>query len=324
LTAERTVRKWVFANNEEAIHTLGPGDLLLSLLDEAYSAKVVSRGTEVSFIGQEADVEQMYDVVRTVSRLTQLGVHLSEGDYRYAIELAQSGDLDELVDLFLSEVATTHRGKVVRAKTLGQRRYVEAIKSHDIVFGIGPAGTGKTYLAVAMAVMALRRGEVKRIVLTRPAVEAGERLGFLPGDLQDKVDPYLRPLYDGLYDVFGAEQVARAMERGSIEVAPLAYMRGRTLDDSFVILDEAQNTTPEQMKMFLTRLGFGSKMVITGDVTQVDLPPGRLSGLIEASRILKSIPEIAFHYFSAHDVVRHHLVQKIIDAYEGMAPLEDD
>ncbi|MCL6627081.1 MAG: PhoH family protein, partial [Alicyclobacillus shizuokensis] len=249
---------------------------------------------------------------------------LSESDYRYAIELAQNGELKELVTLFTSEVATTHRGKVVRARTLGQRRYVEAIQSHDIVFGIGPAGTGKTYLAVAMGVMALKRGDVKRIVLTRPAVEAGERLGFLPGDLQEKVDPYLRPLYDGLYDVYGSEQVARAMERGTIEVAPLAYMRGRTLDDSFVILDEAQNTTSEQMKMFLTRLGFGSKMVITGDVTQVDLPPGRLSGLIEASRILKSIPEIAFHYFSTHDVVRHHVVQKIIDAYDQMAPLQAD
>ncbi|WP_067931194.1 PhoH family protein [Alicyclobacillus kakegawensis] len=304
------------------MHTLGPGDLLLSLLDEAYAAKVVIRGTEVSFMGREAEVEQMIELVRTISHLTQLGAQLSESDYRYAIELAQNGELKELVNLFTSEVATTYRGKVVRARTLGQRRYVEAIQSHDIVFGIGPAGTGKTYLAVAMGVMALKRGDVKRIVLTRPAVEAGERLGFLPGDLQEKVDPYLRPLYDGLYDVYGAEQVARAMERGTIEVAPLAYMRGRTLDDSFVILDEAQNTTSEQMKMFLTRLGFGSKMVITGDVTQVDLPPGRLSGLIEASHILKSIPEIAFHYFSTHDVVRHHVVQKIIDAYDRMAPLE--
>ncbi|MCL6631087.1 MAG: PhoH family protein [Alicyclobacillus herbarius] len=306
------------------MHTLGPGDLLLSLLDEAYGAKVVIRGTEVSFIGEEAEVEEMVDIVRTISRLTELGAQLSEGDYRYAIELAQNGELKELVHLFTSEVTITHRGKVVRAKTVGQRRYVEAIQKYDIVFGIGPAGTGKTYLAVAMGVNALKRGDVKRIILTRPAVEAGERLGFLPGDLQEKVDPYLRPLYDSLYDVYGAEQVARAMERGTIEVAPLAYMRGRTLDDSFVILDEAQNTTPEQMKMFLTRLGFGSKMVITGDVTQVDLPSGRLSGLIEASRILKSIPEIAFHYFSGHDVVRHHLVQKIIDAYERMDPLEND
>ncbi|MCL6442956.1 MAG: PhoH family protein, partial [Alicyclobacillus sp.] len=221
---------------------------------------------------------------------------------------------------YTAEVATTYKGKPVRVKTLGQRRYVEAMKRHDIVFGIGPAGTGKTYLAVAMAVMALKRGDVKRIVLTRPAVEAGENLGFLPGDLQEKVDPYLRPLYDALYDVYGLEQVQRALERGNIEVAPLAYMRGRTLDDSFVLLDEAQNTTQEQMKMFLTRLGFGSKMVITGDVTQIDLPQGRVSGLIEATRILRNISDIAFHFFTGQDVVRHHLVQKIIAAYEGDAP----
>nr|WP_188882571.1 PhoH family protein [Alicyclobacillus cellulosilyticus] len=295
---------------------LGPNDALLSLLDAHYRAKVTVRGNEVSFAGPADEVEQMYAIVRVCAQLVQLGVHLSERDYRYAIDLARSGDLGELVSLYTSEVATTYKGKAVRVKTLGQRRYVEAIRRYDIVFGIGPAGTGKTYLAVAMAVMALRRGEVKRIVLTRPAVEAGEKLGFLPGDLQEKVDPYLRPLYDALYDVYGAEQVQRALERGNIEIAPLAYMRGRTLDDSFVILDEAQNTTPEQMKMFLTRLGLGSKMVITGDVTQIDLPAGRLSGLVEATRVLRGVEEIAFHFFTGHDVVRHHLVQKIIAAYE--------
>jgi phosphate starvation-inducible PhoH-like protein len=229
--------------------------------------------------------------------------------------LIERGEAAQLLDIYEEEVARTQRGKLIRAKTLGQRHYLSAIKRKDIVFGIGPAGTGKTYLAVVMAVTALKTGRVKRIVLTRPAVEAGESLGFLPGDLQEKVDPYLRPLYDALYDMLGTEQVAKMMERGLIEVAPLAYMRGRTLEDSFVILDEAQNTTPEQMKMFLTRLGFGSKMVITGDVTQVDLPKGKKSGLREAERILDRIHDIAFIRFQEGDVVRHSLVQKIIEAY---------
>jgi phosphate starvation-inducible protein PhoH and related proteins len=309
-------RKWAFANNEEAVSVLGTNDLLLTLLDKTYGAKVTTRGTEVSFCGQADDVDKMYAILRTITQLSQLGVHLSENDYRYTIERANAGEIDDLVSLFTAEVATTVKGKIVRAKTLSQRRYVDAIRRHDIVFGVGPAGTGKTYLAVAMAVMALRKGEVKRIVLTRPAVEAGEKLGFLPGDLQEKVDPYLRPLYDALYDVYGQEQVQRALERGNIEIAPLAYMRGRTLDDSYVILDEAQNTTAEQMKMFLTRLGFGSKMLITGDVTQIDLPTGKMSGLIEATKVLTKIPDIAFHFFTGHDVVRHHLVQKIIEAYD--------
>ena len=220
-----------------------------------------------------------------------------------------------MLDLFKAEITTTYRGKPIHVKTIGQRHYVKTIRKMDIVFGIGPAGTGKTYLAVVLAVAALKEGLVKRIMLTRPAVEAGENLGFLPGDLQEKVDPYLRPLYDALHDVMGPDQTAKAFERGLIEIAPLAYMRGRTLDDSFIILDEAQNTTPEQMKMFLTRLGFGSKMVITGDVTQIDLPRGKRSGLIEAQRILRDIPEIGFITFTEQDVVRHSLVQKIIVAY---------
>jgi phosphate starvation-inducible PhoH-like protein len=314
-----TTKKWTFSSNDEAVSVLGPNDALLALFDKSFQTKVTTRGTEVSLTGIENEVEQMYAILRTMTQLSQLGVHLSENDYRYAIDLAKEGDLNELISLYATEVATSYKGKVVRAKTLGQRRYVDAIRKSDIVFGIGPAGTGKTYLAVAMAVVALRKGDVKRIVLTRPAVEAGEKLGFLPGDLQEKVDPYLRPLYDALYDIYGPEQVARALERGNIEIAPLAYMRGRTLDDSFVILDEAQNTTPEQMKMFLTRLGNGSKMVITGDVTQIDLPSGKMSGLVQVIKILKSIPEISFHYFSGGDVVRHHLVQKIIDAYERAA-----
>ncbi|WP_231493402.1 PhoH family protein [Alicyclobacillus macrosporangiidus] len=313
------VRKWAFANNDEAVSVLGPHDALLRLLDEAFAAKVTMRGTEVSFAGDAAEVDTIVALMKAVTQLSQLGVHLSEGDYRHAVDLAKRGEIAELVPLYTAEVATTFKGKPVRIKTLGQRRYVEAIRRQDIVFGIGPAGTGKTYLAVAMAVAALKRGDVKRIVLTRPAVEAGENLGFLPGDLQEKVDPYLRPIYDALYDVYGPEQVQRALERGSIEIAPLAYMRGRTLDDSFVILDEAQNTTAEQMKMFLTRLGFGSKMVITGDVTQIDLPPGRPSGLVQAERILRGIDGIAFCHFSGDDVVRHHLVQRIIEAYESSA-----
>ncbi|WP_303800528.1 PhoH family protein [Alicyclobacillus macrosporangiidus] len=313
------VRKWAFANNDEAVSVLGPHDALLRLLDEAFAAKVTMRGTEVSFAGDAAEVDTIVALMKAVTQLSQLGVHLSEGDYRHAVDLAKRGEIAELVPLYTAEVATTFKGKPVRIKTLGQRRYVEAIRRQDIVFGIGPAGTGKTYLAVAMAVAALKRGDVKRIVLTRPAVEAGENLGFLPGDLQEKVDPYLRPIYDALYDVYGPEQVQRALERGSIEIAPLAYMRGRTLDDSFVILDEAQNTTAEQMKMFLTRLGFGSKMVITGDVTQIDLPPGRPSGLVQAERILRGIDGIAFCHFSGDDVVRHHLVQRIIEAYEASA-----
>ncbi|QQE81337.1 PhoH family protein [Alicyclobacillus sp. SO9] len=313
----QAVRKWAFANNEESMSVLGPHDVLLGLLDKAYQAKVVIRGTELSFSGDEDEVNQMYALVQVIAKLTKMGVRLSDNDYRYAIDLAKNHQIEELPAVYSAEIATTFKGKVIRAKTLGQRRYVEAINKLDVVFGIGPAGTGKTYLAVAMAVMALKRGDVKRIILTRPAVEAGESLGFLPGDLQEKVDPYLRPLYDGLYDVYGPEQVIRAMERNNIEIAPLAYMRGRTLESSFVILDEAQNTTPEQMKMFLTRLGFDSKMVVTGDVTQVDLPRGRLSGLIDAAQVLTGVSGVGFHYFTAHDVVRHHLVQRIIDAYEG-------
>lgn len=311
----QTVRRWVFATNEEAVRVLGPNDTLVTLLDKSFSAKVTVRGTEVVFTGGEAETEQMQSVVSTMTTLVKHGIQLSDGDYRYIIGMAKSDDLDSVIDIYTTEIGMTYKGKAIRVKTLGQRRYIDAIQKHDIIFGIGPAGTGKTYLAVAMAVMALKRGDVKRIVLTRPAVEAGEKLGFLPGDLQEKVDPYLRPLYDALYDIYGLEQVQRALERGNIEIAPLAYMRGRTLDDSFVILDEAQNTTAEQMKMFLTRLGFHSKMVITGDVTQIDLPGGKTSGLIHAHKVLKDVSGIAFHLFAASDVVRHHLVQKIIEAY---------
>lgn len=311
----QTVRKWVFATNEDVVRVLGPNDTLLSLLDESFDSRVTMRGTEVVFTGAEAETELMQSIVSTMTTLIKHGIQLHDGDYRYIINIAKAGELDSVVDVYTTEIGVTYKGKAVRVKTLGQRHYIDAIQKHDIVFGIGPAGTGKTYLAVAMAVMALKKGDVKRILLTRPAVEAGEKLGFLPGDLQEKVDPYLRPLYDALYDIYGVEQVQRALERGNIEIAPLAYMRGRTLDDSFVILDEAQNTTSEQMKMFLTRLGFRSKMVITGDVTQIDLPGGKISGLIHAHRVLNEVEGIYFHIFSGTDVVRHHLVQKVIEAY---------
>jgi phosphate starvation-inducible protein PhoH and related proteins len=244
------------------------------------------------------------------------GINISQRDVLYAIQMANKGTLDYFVNLYDEEIGKNVKGKTIRIKTLGQRQYVQAIKKNDLVFGIGPAGTGKTYLAVVMAVNALRNGNVNKIILTRPAVEAGESLGFLPGDLKEKVDPYLRPLYDALNDILGVEHTQRLIERGTIEIAPLAYMRGRTLDDAFVILDEAQNTTHAQMKMFLTRLGFGSKMVITGDQTQIDLPKGAKSGLIVAEEILQNVNGISFVFLEQSDVVRHPLVGKIIQAYE--------
>ncbi|AHM67039.1 PhoH family protein [Paenibacillus polymyxa] len=297
----------------------GPQDSFLKLIEAAIPAKIASREAEINVFGDAHEVEVLEQLFDVLLQLIRNGYILTERDVHYAIELAKDLRADQLLDLFKGEITTTFRGKPIRVKTIGQKHYVTTIKKRDIVFGIGPAGTGKTYLAVVLAVAALKEGSVKRIVLTRPAVEAGENLGFLPGDLQEKVDPYLRPLYDALYDVMGPEQTAKALERGLIEIAPLAYMRGRTLDDSFIILDEAQNTTPEQMKMFLTRLGFGSKMVITGDVTQIDLPRGKKSGLIEANAILKGIEEIGFVQFAEEDVVRHSLVQKIIVAYDRVA-----
>ncbi|UOF88925.1 PhoH family protein [Fodinisporobacter ferrooxydans] len=303
-------------DNQEAISLFGTHDANLKKVEEAYQAQIVTRGTELMITGLPAEVDQIEQLFSALLRLIRQNVKLNVRDISYAIELSKSGNLEELIELFTEEIGVTFKGKPIRVKTLGQRRYINQIRKHDIVFGIGPAGTGKTYLAVVMAVQALKKGLVKRIILTRPAVEAGENLGFLPGDLQEKVDPYLRPLYDGLYDVFGAENVAKSLERGAIEIAPLAYMRGRTLDDSFVILDEAQNTTHEQMKMFLTRLGFGSKMVITGDITQVDLPKGKRSGLHEAVRILKDVKGISFVQLHESDVVRHQLVQRIIAAYQ--------
>ncbi|MNI33099.1 PhoH-like protein [compost metagenome] len=307
--------KVALKNTAEGLALFGPQDKFLQLIERETSAKIYTREAELTIQGTAQEVNMLQQLFEVLLQLIRNNYNVTERDVSYAWELAKQMKADQLLDLFKGEITTTHKGKPIRVKTIGQRQYVSTIKKRDIVFGIGPAGTGKTYLAVVLAVTALKEGQVKRIVLTRPAVEAGESLGFLPGDLQEKVDPYLRPLYDALNDVLGPDQVAKSLERGLIEIAPLAYMRGRTLDDSFIILDEAQNTTPEQMKMFLTRLGFGSKMVITGDVTQIDLPRGKSSGLIEADRILRNIEEIGFIYFDEQDVVRHSLVQKIIVAY---------
>jgi len=303
-------------NSQEGQILFGPHDLYLNMIEHAFQTRIITRGGELVAHGRQPDIEKVANLFHVLLALIRKGHQLVEQDVSYAISLARENRTEELLELFDTEIGKTVKGKSIRAKTLGQSHYITAIRKKDIVFGIGPAGTGKTYLAVVFAVQALKNGQVKRIVLTRPAVEAGESLGFLPGDLQEKVDPYLRPLYDALYEMMGSEQVARSMERGMIEIAPLAYMRGRTLEDSFVILDEAQNTTAEQMKMFLTRLGFGSKMVITGDLTQIDLPKGKKSGLRDAREKLKGIEDIGFIELTQADVVRHSLVQKIIEAYE--------
>lgn len=301
---------------EQTVSLFGSFDENIKLIESNYNVKVISRGSEIKVNG---DVENVSKAVRAINGLLTLinrGEALSEQNVRYVLSLVNEGNEDKLCEMTGDCVCITAKGKPIKPKTLGQKKYLECIKNNTITLGAGPAGTGKTYLAVAMAVNAFRAKEVNRIILTRPAVEAGEKLGFLPGDLQQKVDPYLRPLYDALFDMLGAESFQRYQERGSIEVAPLAYMRGRTLDDSFIILDEAQNTTREQMKMFLTRLGFNSKIVVTGDVTQIDLPDGKKSGLVEAMKILKGIDDIAINVFTEKDVVRHRLVQDIIKAYE--------
>ncbi|TCT27016.1 phosphate starvation-inducible PhoH-like protein [Melghiribacillus thermohalophilus] len=303
-------------DSSEALALFGPEDRHLKQIEEYLPVHIVSRGEDVHVSGRDFDIQTVENVLFALLKLIRKGLTITERDVIYAVKLAQSGQIDQLGTLFEDKITKNARGKAIRVKTLGQKAYVTAIKTHDLVFGIGPAGTGKTYLAVVMAVQALRNGAAKRIILTRPAVEAGESLGFLPGDLKEKVDPYLRPLYDALHDIMGVEHTLRLIERGTIEIAPLAYMRGRTLDDAFVILDEAQNTTSEQMKMFLTRLGFGSKMVITGDITQIDLPKGQTSGLTIAEKRLNNVKGISFCYLSQTDVVRHPLVQKIIDAYE--------
>ncbi|ANU12890.1 Phosphate starvation-inducible protein PhoH, predicted ATPase [Planococcus halocryophilus Or1] len=301
----------------EAVQLLGISDSHLTLIEEAFNIQIITRGEVIKLAGSEADKQTGKLLIEQLLRVIRKNINIDQRDIVSAIEMAKNGTIEYFAELYDEEVARNANGKTIRAKTIGQRHYIHAIRNKDLVFGIGPAGTGKTYLAVVLAVQALKNGHVKKIILTRPAVEAGESLGFLPGDLKEKVDPYLRPLYDALHDVLGLEQTNRFIERGTIEIAPLAYMRGRTLDEAFVILDEAQNTTKAQMKMFLTRLGFGSKMVITGDKTQIDLPRGAESGLIAAETILSSVRNIHFQYLESGDVVRHPLVAKIIDAYEN-------
>ena len=302
---------------EQAAELFGSFDGNMRLLEQKYGVSLVFRDQELKISGGDPEaVDKAARVVRSLITLIGGGETLTEQNIRYCMQMVEEDSEDKVARLAGDCICITSKGKPVKPKTVGQRTYCDSIKENTITIGVGPAGTGKTYLAVAMAVTAFRAQQVNRIILTRPAVEAGEKLGFLPGDLQQKVDPYLRPLYDALFDMLGAETYQRYVERGNIEVAPLAYMRGRTLDDSFIILDEAQNTTGEQMKMFLTRLGFNSKMVITGDVTQIDLPEGKKSGLKEAVRILRGIDDIAVFRFTEKDVVRHRLVQDIIKAYE--------
>ncbi|WP_406677971.1 PhoH family protein [Moorella sp. ACPs] len=307
-------------SNGEAVNLFGHQDENLKFIESHTSARIVARGNELTLSGTRQEVEELERLFRQLIKLARSGMTINTATINYTWNLVRRQDgmagQTDLAQALGEVLYVTPRGKQIRPKTLGQLRYVQAMRRYDIVFGIGPAGTGKTYLAVVMAVNALRSRSVERIILARPAVEAGEKLGFLPGDLQEKVNPYLRPLYDGLYDILGMETAQKYMEKNIIEVAPLAYMRGRTLDDAFIILDEAQNTTSEQMKMFLTRIGFGSRAVITGDVTQVDLPRDTTSGLVEAQRILRGIEGIAIEYLTEADVVRHPLVQEIIKAYE--------
>ncbi len=317
---EKTTERTVSVDRvEDLITVFGSFDENITYIEEAFSVSIINRGTDLKVTGEQ---ENAYKAVRTLEALLQLaskGETIDEQRVRYLITLVKEGNDTQINQIAKDVVCITAKGKPIKAKTVGQQEYMKAITKNTITLGVGPAGTGKTYLAVAAAVAAFRERTVNRIILTRPAVEAGERLGFLPGDLQNKVDPYLRPLYDALYDMLGPETFQKYQERGSIEVAPLAYMRGRTLDDSFIILDEAQNTTKEQMKMFLTRLGFGSKIVITGDITQIDLPSDKTSGLKDAIRVLEGVKDIAICKLTSADVVRHALVQRIINAYEKAA-----
>lgn len=294
----------------------GQFDANIKKIEKACEVSIVNRGDDVKISGEEKNVHRAWNVMQSLAALARKGEEITEQNLEYFISSAETADLKELEKVYDDLICLTANGRPLKPKTLGQKKYVDLIQENTIVFGIGPAGTGKTYLAMAMAITAFKNNEVSRIILTRPAIEAGEKLGFLPGDLQQKVDPYLRPLYDALYEIMGAENFLKNMEKGLIEVAPLAYMRGRTLDNAFIVLDEAQNTTPEQMKMFLTRIGYGSKAVITGDVTQIDLGEGKRSGLMEATKILSGIEGIGQITLTNRDVVRHPLVQRIILAYE--------
>lgn len=295
----------------------GSFDSNIKKIESEFNVTIINRGDDVDIIGESKDIEKAVSVINSLIGLIESGESIDTQNINYIITETNANKTDEVNKLKDDLICMTISGRALKPKTLGQKYYIDSIRNNTVVFGVGPAGTGKTYLAMAMAITAFKNGDVNRIILTRPAIEAGENLGFLPGDLQDKVDPYLRPLYDALYEIMGADNYIKNMEKGAIEVAPLAYMRGRTLDNSFIVLDEAQNTTPEQMKMFLTRLGYGSKAVITGDVTQIDLPKGKKSGLIEAVKILDNIEGVKICTLTNKDVVRHPLVQKIISAYEA-------
>ena len=304
-------------NIEQLVNLSGVKDENLEVLEDHFQVEISLRGDEMTLVGEKENLEKTKKVIFSLLKLIVSGVSISRRDVVYAQKLVEKDKLDQLSELYHIKIARTYNGKLIYSKTLGQKSYYYALKNNDVVFGIGPAGTGKTYLAVVFAVAALKNNEVKKIILTRPAVEAGESLGFLPGDLKEKVDPYLRPLYDALHDMLGVEQTEKLIEKGVIEIAPLAYMRGRTLEDAYVILDEAQNTTDNQMKMFLTRLGFRSKMIVTGDISQIDLPRNTTSGLIRALDILEGVKGISFIHLSAMDVVRHPVVQRIIERYDG-------
>lgn len=304
-------------NIEQLVNLSGVKDENLEVLEDHFQVEISLRGDEMTLVGEKENIEKTKKVIFSLLKLIVSGVSISRRDVVYAQKLVEKDKLDQLSELYHIKIARTYNGKLIYPKTLGQKSYYYALKNNDVVFGIGPAGTGKTYLAVVFAVAALKNNEVKKIILTRPAVEAGESLGFLPGDLKEKVDPYLRPLYDALHDMLGVEQTEKLIEKGVIEIAPLAYMRGRTLEDAYVILDEAQNTTDNQMKMFLTRLGFRSKMIVTGDISQIDLPRNTTSGLVRALDILEGVKGISFIHLSAMDVVRHPVVQRIIERYDG-------
>ncbi len=317
------IQKLIISDSfEMTTKIFGAYDVNVRKIENAFNVRIrnkdsqLSAGDAISVSGEEKDVEKAAKVIEYLKKIATLEESISEQRVDYAISMITDGDDEELASFDGDCICITSKGKPIKAKTVGQKKYVNKIKKNTVILGVGPAGTGKTFLAVAMAVTALKNKEISRIILTRPAVEAGEKLGYLPGDLQNKIDPYLRPLYDALFEMLGSDNYQRYLEKGTIEIAPLAYMRGRTLDDSFIILDEAQNTTPEQMKMFLTRLGFNSKAVVTGDITQTDLPRGQKSGLLQALDILEGIEDIAIHHFTEKDVVRHKLVQRIILAYE--------
>lgn len=323
MTEERQSLQIKLSESDDIAMLLGSHDKNLKLIEENTQTVIRARGEVIQIEGALEAIALAKGVIEAIQELIKRGINISTPDVVSALKMAKSDRLSFFVDMYEEEIVKDRNGSPIRVKNAGQKHYVESVKAQDVVFGIGPAGTGKTFLAVVMAIAALKKGQVQKIILTRPAVEAGENLGFLPGDLKEKVDPYLRPVYDALYQIFGTDHTNRLMERGVIEIAPLAYMRGRTLEDAFVILDEAQNTTIAQMKMFLTRLGFNSKMIVNGDTSQIDLPKGVVSGLVHAERTLKNIKQIAFVNFESSDVVRHPVVAEIIEAYDK-ASLKND